>query len=60
METSDPLNVDIPDDGTVQVGDEVQVGGGFVTDTVGGPAAGPVGGVEVPASCLDYEVWLAN
>ena len=60
VERSDPVTVDIPEVGTVKVGDEVQIGGGFITEAVGGPASGPVGGVEIPVSCLDYKVWLAN
>ena len=60
VEKDDPLALDIAEVGIVEMGDEVQVAGGFITETVGGPSAGPVGGVDIPDSCLDYQVFLAN
>lgn len=59
----EPLTIEIPDYGTFTLGDEVQVGGGYVlehsSDEVG---AGPyeAGGVTVPAECAAHDIFLAN
>lgn len=58
VEEEEPLTVDVPDAGSLEVGDEVSLGGGFVTVEDGGPAQ--VGGVEVPEECASREVFLAN
>lgn len=55
---AEPLTVDVPGEGSLEVGDEVSLGGGFITVEDGGPAQ--VGGVEVPEECADREVFLAN
>jgi len=59
----DPLTIDIPDYGTVALGDEVQVGGGYVlehsSDQVE-PGDYSVGGVTVPAECARHDIFLAH
>lgn len=59
----DPLTIDIPDYGTFALGDEVQVGGGFVvehsSDNVE-PGDYAVGGVTVPAECAKHDIFLAR
>ena len=58
-----PLTIDIPDYGTVALGDEVQVGGGYVlehsSDNVE-PGDYSVGGVTVPAECARHDIFLAH
>jgi hypothetical protein len=58
-----PLTIDIPDYGTFALGDEVEVGGGYVlehsSDNVE-PGDYPVGGVTVPAECAKHDVFLAH
>ena len=58
----DPLTIEIPDTGTFSLGDQVQVGGGFVLEHT--PGEEPVGsfeagGVSVPPSCAEHDVFLA-
>lgn len=58
----DPLTIEIPDTATFIPGDHVQVGGGFVLEhTSGGrPVASfEAGGVAVPRSCAEHDVFLA-
>lgn len=58
----DPLTIDIPDAGRVALGDEVQVGGGFVLEhssTTRSPGPLQAGGITVPAECAAYDVFLA-
>jgi hypothetical protein len=59
----DPLQIDVPDYGTFNVGDEVRVGGGYLlehsaVDVEPGPYE--VAGVIVPASCAEYDIFLAR
>ena len=61
----DPLTIDIPDYGTFALGDEVQVGGGYVLDhseTSDDVEPGDylVGGVNVPAECAKHDIFLAR
>jgi hypothetical protein len=59
----DPLTIDIPDYGTFALGDEVQVGGGYVlehsSDNVESGGY-PVGGLTVPAECAKHDIFLAH
>jgi len=57
VERGDPLTLDLPDVGTVSLGEAVAVGGGVVRPD---SPAGPVGGAAIPASCRAPEVWLAS
>jgi len=59
----EPLTIDIPNYGTFALGDEVQVGGGYVlehssSDVEPGPYE--VGGVTVPAECAEHDIFLAH
>ncbi|HEX4976380.1 MAG TPA: hypothetical protein VFV40_00815 [Nocardioides sp.] len=60
----EPLRVEVPGVGSVGLGDQVEVGGGFVVEHEPGTPrdAGPVevGGVSVPASCAKHDVFLAH
>ena len=51
---SEPPTIDLPDVGEVTVGDEVSVGGGEARSD-----DGRVGGVSIPPSCDDVDIWLA-
>ena len=58
----EPLTIEIPDSGTFTLGDHVQLGGGFVLEH--SPGERPVesfeaGGVAVPRSCAEHDVFLA-
>ncbi|MCZ3390149.1 MAG: hypothetical protein LH645_13780 [Actinomycetia bacterium] len=58
-----PLTISIPDYGTFALGDDVEVGGGFVlehSDTTVKPGPYEVGGVTVPANCAEYDIFLAH
>lgn len=59
----EPLTIDIPEYGTFALGDEVQVGGGYVlehsSDDVA-PGDYRVGGVTVPAECAKHDIFLAH
>ena len=59
----DPLAIDIPDYGTFMLGDEVQVGGGFVLEHSSNdvePGPFEVAGVSVPAECAKHDIFLAH
>lgn len=59
----DPLTIDIPDNGAFTLGDQVQVGGGYVLEHSSGErAADPfeVAGVTVPSACAEHDVFLAR
>ena len=61
----EPLTVDVPDVGRVSLGEELQVGGGFVlehSDSATPRSPGPyrAGGITVPAECAAYDVFLAS
>jgi hypothetical protein len=59
----DPLTIDIPDNGTFTLGEELRVGGGFVLEhSPGDRVADPfeVAGVTVPTSCSEHDVFLAR
>ena len=61
--SEEPLRIDVPDVGTVGVGDEVQVGGGYVLEHSSDEVeAGPfeTGGLTVPADCARHDVFLAH
>jgi len=58
-----PLTISIPDKGTFALGDDVEVGGGYVlehTSTTVEPGPYEVGGVTVPAACAEHDIFLAN
>ena len=59
-----PLTIEIPgDDRTYAVGDEVRLGGGYVSeppDVRSANALREITGVTVPASCLEYPVFLSH
>ncbi len=58
----DPLTIEIPDTGTFTLGDQVQVGGGFVLEHSSGEqsvGSFEAGGVTVPPSCAEHDVFLA-
>lgn len=61
----DPLRLEVPDLGTVGLGDPVRVAGGFVVqhaegDEVREPGPVEVGGVTVPEPCAAHDVFLAH
>ena len=59
----DPLTIEIPDNGTFVVGEEVTVGGGFVLEhssVARDPGPLEVSGVTVPTACADHDVFLAR
>lgn len=59
----DPISIDIPDNGTFTLGDQVQVGGGYVLEHSSGErVADPfeVAGVTVPSACAEHGVFLAR
>ena len=59
----DPLTIEIPDNGTFALGQEVDVGGGFVLEhSSAAREAGPleVSDVTVPSECADHDVFLAR
>lgn len=59
----DPLTIDIPNNGNFTVGDDVQVGGGFVLEHSSGevePGPYQVGGVTVPARCARHDIFVAR
>lgn len=58
----DPLTIEIPDEGTYALGEEVRLGGGYVLehsseDVEPGPY--DVAGVTVPAGCAEHDIFLA-
>lgn len=59
---TDPLTIEIPDNGTFVLGEVVEVGGGYVWEQESGPRPDPliVGGVQVPASCAESTIFLAR
>ena len=59
----DPLTIEIPDNGTFVLGEEVTVGGGFVLEhssVARDPGPLEVSGVTVPTACADHDVFLAR
>lgn len=59
----EPLTIDIPDNGTFTLGDDVHVGGGYVVEHSSGErVADPleVAGVTVPDNCAEHDVFLAR
>lgn len=59
----DPITIEIPENGTFALGDDVTVGGGYVlehssTDREAGPFQ--VAGVTVPKACADHDIFLAT
>lgn len=59
----EPLTVEIPGYGTFAVGDDVQVGGGYVLEHSSDTAVEglyDVAGVTVPADCAENDIFLAN
>jgi len=61
--TEDPLTIDIPDHGTFALGDEIEIGGGFVLEHSSNdvePGDYEAGGVTVPAECAKHDIFLAN
>lgn len=60
----DPLTIEIPDNGTFALGDQVQVAGGFVLEHASSDEVdrGPfrAGGVDVPDACAEHDVFLAR
>lgn len=58
-----PLTISIPGNGTFALGDDVVVGGGYVlehTSTTVEPGPYEVGGVTVPATCAEHDIFLAR
>ncbi|SEK22219.1 hypothetical protein SAMN04515665_101145 [Blastococcus sp. DSM 46786] len=58
-----PLTIDVPGHGIYGLGDEVEVGGGFVLEHSSQDAPpGPydVAGVTVPAGCAEHDIFLAR
>lgn len=59
----DPLRVDVPGSGTIGLGDDVELGGGYVlehsSDEVE-PGPYEVAGITVPAECAEHDVFLAH
>ena len=61
--SEDPLTISIPDKGTFALGDDVEVGGGYVlehTSTTVETSPYEVGGVTVPAECAKHDIFLAS
>lgn len=59
----DPLTIDIPNYGTFAVGDDVEVGGGFVLEHSSSevePGPYQAGGVTVPAECARHDIFVAH
>ena len=59
----DPLTIEIPSHGTFALGEEVQVGGGYVLEHSSGdvePGDRRVAGVTVPAECAQHDIFLAR
>ncbi len=59
----EPLTIEIPDKGTYALGDEVQVGGGYVLEHSSGavePGPYKAGGVTVPAKCAEHDIFVAS
>ena len=59
----DPLTIDIPKYGTFALGDDIEIGGGFVLEHSSDeiePGADEVGGITVPAECAKHDVFLAH
>lgn len=59
----DPATIDIPDYGRFALGDEVQVGGGYVLEHAASnvePGPFTVGGIDVPAECAKHDIFLAR
>jgi hypothetical protein len=59
----DPLTIEIPDNGTFALGQEVSVGGGFVLEhssSAREPGPLEVSDVTVPTECADHDVFLAR
>jgi hypothetical protein len=58
-----PLAIEVPDEGMFALGQQVDVGGGFVLEhSSAGRTSGPleVSVVTVPTNCADHDVFLAR
>jgi hypothetical protein len=58
-----PLTIDIPNYGTFALGDQVEVGGGYVLEHSSRnvePGPYQVGGVTVPTECAQHDIFLAR
>ncbi len=61
--SEEPLQIDMPDQGLFSVGDEIEIGGGYVLEHPSeelepGPFA--VAGVPVPPGCAEHDIFLAH
>jgi hypothetical protein len=59
----EPLTIEIPDYGAFALGDELQVGGGYVLEhssSAVAPRPFEVAGVTVPAECAEHDIFLAH
>lgn len=59
----DPLRVAVPGHGTVGLGDEVQVAGGYVLEHSSDemePGPYEVAGLTVPADCAEHDIFVAH
>ncbi|XVX18617.1 hypothetical protein ACQP1U_09595 [Actinomycetota bacterium] len=57
-----PLSIEVPGAGTVAIGEDIEIGGGFVLEHRGAPRQqGPqeIAGVAVPAACAEHNVFRA-
>jgi hypothetical protein len=57
----DPVRIDVPGYGTLQVGDDARIGGGLVYEPSerSEPADHEVAGITVPGECAKHGIWLA-
>ncbi|MCF6745292.1 hypothetical protein E9529_13615 [Blastococcus sp. KM273128] len=59
----EPMTIDVPGHGIYGLGDEVEVGGGFVLEHSSQdvrPGPFDIAGVTVPAGCAEHDVFLAR
>jgi hypothetical protein len=56
-----PVRVDVPGYGSIDLGDDVRIGGGLVYEPSKTSESGDheVAGVTVPAACAKHGIWLA-
>lgn len=60
---NDPITIDIPENGTFALGDDVTVSGGYVLEhSSTARESGPfeVAGVTVPRGCAEHDIFLAT
>lgn len=58
---NDPLKISIPHLGRYAIGDTVRLGGGYIGETSHHTTKPlKIGGVDVPESCLEYDIFLAG